>query len=122
MTSPFFAPSRLADKGLQWTELDYSRAKVESTLGANTVSAELIFDDTGELIDFISEARGMMQKDGCLRNVRWSTPLGNYRRFDGLRLASEGDAVWHLPEGSFTTGHFRLVRYEGRYERRYEGR
>ncbi|WP_156423857.1 DUF6544 family protein [Erythrobacter sp. YT30] len=110
----FFAPSRLVDQRLKWTAVDDKSAKVEFTLGANTVSAELIFNDAGELVDFISEDRGMMQKDGTLRTARWSTPLGNYRRFGNWRLASEGDAIWHLPEGPFTYGHLRLVKYEAR--------
>lgn len=110
----FFAPSRLVDERLQWTEVDDKCARVAFTVGANTVSAELIFDEEGELVDFISEDRGMMEKDGNLRLTRWSTPLGNYRRLDGWRLASEGDAIWHLPEGPFTYGHLRLIKYEAR--------
>ncbi|MGB3472463.1 MAG: DUF6544 family protein [Erythrobacter sp.] len=110
----FFAPSRLVDERLQWTEVDDQRAKVAFTLGANTVSAELVFNEAGELVDFISDDRGMMEKDGSLRIARWSTPLGNYRRFDGWHLASEGDAIWQLPEGPFTYGHLKLVRYEAR--------
>lgn len=110
----FFAPSRLTDERLEWTEVSDKSAKVDFTVGANTVSAELIFNEAGELVDFISGDRGMMEKDGSLRIARWSTPLGNYRRFDGWRLASEGDAVWHLPEGPFTYGHLRLVKYEAR--------
>lgn len=110
----FFAPSRLIDRRLSWTAVDDRRAKVSFTLGANTVSAELVFNDAGELVDFVSEDRGMLQKDGSLRLARWTTPLGQYRDFDGWRLASEGDAIWHLPEGPFTYGHLRLTHYEAR--------
>ena len=110
----FFAPSRLADPRLSWTEIDDSRARVTFTLGPNTVSAELIFNAKGELVDFASDDRGMLEKDGSLCILRWTTPLGNYRAFDGWRLASEGDAIWHLPEGPFTYGHLRLTHYEAR--------
>ncbi|MGY6552446.1 MAG: DUF6544 family protein [Erythrobacter sp.] len=110
----FFAPSRLIDPRLKWTALSDNRAKVAFTLAANTVSAELIFNEAGELVDFISDDRGMLEKDGTLRLVRWTTPLGNYRDFGGWRLASEGDAIYHLPEGPFAYGHLRLTRYEAR--------
>lgn len=110
----FFAPSRLTDPRLEWTAIDETRAKVDFTLGSNTVSAELIFNEAGELVDFVSEDRGMLEKDGSLTIARWTTPLGNYRDFDGWRLASEGDAIWHLPEGPFTYGHLRLTHYEAR--------
>ena len=110
----FFAPSRLTDPRLQWTAIDETRAKVDFTLGSNTVSAELIFNEAGELVDFVSEDRGMLEKDGSLTIARWTTPLGNYREFDGWHLASEGDAIWHLPQGPFTYGHLRLTHYEAR--------
>lgn len=110
----FFAPSRLTDQRLEWTAIDDTSARVDFTLGSNTVSAELIFNEAGELVDFVSEDRGMLEKDGSLTIARWTTPLGNYREFDGWRLASEGNAIWHLPEGPFTYGYLRLTHYEAR--------
>ncbi|WP_338240873.1 DUF6544 family protein [Aurantiacibacter hainanensis] len=110
----FFAPSRLTDPRLSWTAIDDRRARVDFTLGPNTVSAELVFNEAGELVDFVSDDRGMLEKDGSLTIARWTTPLGNYREFDGWRLASEGDAIWHTPDGPFTYGHLRLTGYEAR--------
>ena len=108
------APSRLIDPRLTWIPVDDTRAKVAFTLGPNTVSAELVFNAAGELEDFASEDRGMLQKDGSLRVVRWTTPLSTYRRFDGWRLASEGNAIWHLPEGPFIYVQIRLTHLEAR--------
>ena len=110
----FYAPSRLIDPRLTWTEMDDTHARVSFTLGTNTVSAELVFNATGELVNFVSDDRGMLEKDGSLRILRWTTPLGNYRTFDGWRVASEGNAIWHLPEEPFTYGHLRLTHYEAR--------
>lgn len=110
----FFAPSRLADPRLKWTAIDDTRAKVDFTIGPNTVSAELVFNEAGELVDFVCEDRGLLQKDGTLRILRWTTPMRGYRDFEGWRLAGEGDAIWHLPEGPFTYGRFRLTHYEAR--------
>jgi hypothetical protein len=110
----FFAPSRLADPRLTWTPIDDTRAKVSFALGPNTVSAELVFNAAGELVDFVSDDRGMLEKDGSLRILRWTTPMSTYRDFGGWRLASEGDAIWYLPEGPFTYGRMRLIEYEAR--------
>jgi hypothetical protein len=110
----FFAPSRLADPRLDWTAIDDRRASVAFTLGPNTVSAELLFNEADELVDFISDDRGMLEPDGSLRILRWTTPMGRYRDFDGWRLATEGDAIWHRPDGPFTYGHLRLTGYEAR--------
>lgn len=110
----FYAPSRLIDPRLSWTEMDDTHARVSFTLGSNTVSAELVFNAAGELVDFVSNDRGMLEKDGGLRVLRWTTPLGNYQTFGGWRVASEGDAIWHLPEEPFTYGHLQLTHYEAR--------
>jgi len=110
----FFAPSRLIDPALTWTPVDDTRASVAFTLGPNTVSAELVFNQAGELVDFISDDRGALEKDGTLRILRWTTPMTSYRDFGGWHLASEGDAIWHRPEGPFPYGHFRLTQYEAR--------
>lgn len=109
-----FAPSRLIDPRQTWTEIDDTRAKVAFTLGPNTVSAELVFNEAGELVDFISDDRGALEKDGTLHVQRWTTPMTRYADFGGWRLASEGDAIWHRPEGPFVYGHFRLTEYKAR--------
>jgi hypothetical protein len=110
----FFAPSRLIDPRLTWTAIDDTRARVSFALGPNSVSAELVFNAKGELVDFVSDDRGMLQTDGTLRILRWTTPMSTYRDFGGWRVASEGEAIWHLPEGPFTYGRMRLIEYEAR--------
>lgn len=110
----FFAPSRMIDPALTWTPVDDTRAKVAFTLGPNSVMAELIFNDAGELADFVSDDRGALQKDGTLHIQRWTTPMATYRNFGGWRVASEGAAIWHPPEGAFTYGRMRLTYFEAR--------
>jgi hypothetical protein len=105
----FFAPSWLADPRLQWTAIDDGSAFVTFTNGPHRVSATLIFDAAGDLVNFVSEDRGAMQDDGTLRITRWSTPMHGYATLDGRRYATDGKAIWHYPEGDFTYGHFKLV-------------
>lgn len=109
-----FAPSSMIDPRLSWTPIDDTRARVTFVLGPNAVSAELIFNAAGELVDFVSDDRGMLEKDGSLRVVRWTTPVSSYRDLGGWHLAGEGEAVWHLLEGPFTYGYFQLTEYEAR--------
>lgn len=111
----FFAPSRLIDPRLSWNAIDDLHAEVVFELGENRVTAQLVFNEAGELVDFISEDRGMLEKDGSLTILRWTTPLGNYQDLEGSwRMATEGDAIWHKPEGPFTYGHLKLTGYEAR--------
>ena len=55
-------------------------------------------------MDFVSEDRGELQPDGSLRLQRWTTPLSEYREFEGRRVATRCDAIWHREEGPFTYG------------------
>jgi hypothetical protein len=106
-----FAPSLLADPCLSWSEIDATHAGVSFTLGPNTVSAVLTFDQGGDLVDFRSEDRGALQADGSLQLIPWTTPVRNYRDFDGRRIATDAEAIWHYPEGSFTYLRLRIVEY-----------
>jgi len=104
----FFAPSWLADPRLAWRPIDDRHAGVTFTQGPHRVGATLEFNDAGELLNFVSDDRGALQKDGSLRRVRWSTPMREYREFEGRRVATRGEAIFHDPEGDFVYGRFVL--------------
>lgn len=104
----FFAPAWLADPRLSWRAVSQQRAEVTFTNGPHGVSAVLYFDVAGDLVNFTSEDRSMLQDGGSFKRCRWSTPMRGYREFDGLRLPGVGEAVWHLPEGDFVYGRFAL--------------
>ena len=70
------------------------------SLHGKRFSAVLRFNDTGEMVDFITEDRYRSVGKAHLQ-TRWSTPLRRYREVNGLCIPTEGDAVWHLPEGEF---------------------
>jgi hypothetical protein len=104
----FLAPCWLADERLSWRQIDDFQTEVVFTNGPHRVSAILVFDDAGDLVNFISQDRGVFQSDGSLKNFRWSTPMRTYRDFDGRRVATQGEAIWHYPEGDFVYGRFTL--------------
>lgn len=109
----FFAPSFLVDARLAWQAVDDTHVRVSFTNGPHRVSAELVFNEGGELVNFISEDRGALQRDGSLRIVRWSTPMRDYREFEGRRVPTAGEAIWHYPAGDFVYG--RLVLKDARF-------
>lgn len=104
------APAALIDKRIQWQELDRLRVKALFTNGTISITAVLQFNETGELVNFFSDDRTDIND---MRSYTFSTPCGQYKDFNGYRLQSEGDGVWHYPEGEFVYGHFRLkeIRY-----------
>ncbi|EYD76687.1 hypothetical protein Rumeso_01645 [Rubellimicrobium mesophilum DSM 19309] len=101
-----FAPSALVRPEFGWTPIDATHAGVTFAAGPHVVSATLVFDAEGDLVDFVSDDRGELQPDGGLRVQRWTTPLSDYREFDGRRVATRGEAIWHRTEGAFTYGRF----------------
>jgi hypothetical protein len=105
-----FAPSTLVRPEFEWTPIDATHAAVAYTAGPHTVSATLVFDEEGDLVDFVSDDRGELQPDGSLRVQRWTTPLSGYREFEGRRVATRGEAIWHREAGPFTYGRFDVRR------------
>ncbi|MDO9021894.1 MAG: hypothetical protein Q8S73_03180 [Deltaproteobacteria bacterium] len=103
------APGALVDPAIAWEPIDDRSARARFTHGANTVAATLVFNDEGLLSDFVSDDRSRSSADGrSFTQLRFSTPVRDYRRYGAFRLASHGDARWHLPGGAFTYGEFDL--------------
>jgi hypothetical protein len=103
-----FMPSALIRPEFKWRAINGKEAGVSFSNGPHTVSATLFFDEGGHLIDFRSEDRGDLQKDGGLKIMPWTTPLSDYRYFDGRAVPGLGEAIWHRPDGPFTYGRFRV--------------
>ncbi len=94
------APSMLLGSALRWEALGPDRARGFFTNAGHTVSAELLFGSDGMLLDFISDDRTRSADGAAFERARWSTPLSATRSFGPLRLASRGEAMWHLADGT----------------------
>jgi len=104
------APPALLDPALRWSEVTPTSARGTFTRGAQTVSAVLVFNEAGELVDFVSDDRMQASPDGSqFTPCRWSTPLRAYRAFGPRRLATHGEARWHAPAGTFAYIELDLV-------------
>jgi hypothetical protein len=103
-----FAPGALVDPRLGWEQLDERTVKVSFQNGRRRVAAVLHFNERDELVNFVSDDRAALLDDGTLRRYRWSTPVEDYREFEGRRVATRGAAIYAYPEGDFTYGTFAL--------------
>ena len=103
----FFAPGALADPRVTWEAVDDRTAVVRFANGPHRVSATLLFNDADELVDFWSDDRPE-GGGGVLRQMRWNTPIDDYRDVDGRHVGHHGLAVYAYPDGPFTYGDFRL--------------
>jgi hypothetical protein len=107
----FLAPAALVGAPVTWEPVDARRVRATFTNAGHTVSAVLSFDGQGDLVGFVSGDR--YQSDGKThRLLPWSTPLGDFRDFGGVRLPGEGEARWQEPRGEWTYGRFLLQRID----------
>jgi hypothetical protein len=96
------APSTLIDPTIRWAEVDAHRVHGTFTNAGHTIGADLVFDDAGELVDFVSDDRTGASADGrTFTHMRWNTPVRDYRAFGAHRLAGRGECRWHAPKGEF---------------------
>jgi hypothetical protein len=103
------APATLTDHRIAWETLDETHVKGTFTNRHITISAILTFNDKGELINFESNDRFLSADGKTYLSFPWSTPCGDYKDYNGRRLASRGEAIWHMPEGEFCYAKFKLV-------------
>jgi uncharacterized protein DUF6544 len=96
------APAALIVPAITWEAVDARSVRATFTNAGHTIHAELTFDESGELTNFVSDDRFQLGADGkSLRQVRWSTPMRAHRSFGGVRLASAGEGRWHDASGEY---------------------
>ena len=94
------APAALVDAPIEWTPIDDHQVSATFTNVGQTVRAVLTFNDDHELVDFVSDDRLASSADGrTFTPTTWSTPIADYRSFDGRRLGALGQARWHPADG-----------------------
>ncbi len=100
-----FAPAGLIDRRITWEPIDPHTARATFTTRGTSISAELYFNDQGQLVNFVSEDRIAIDE---MKTFPFSTPVKDYQKINGLNLPTYGEAVWHYPDGAFVYGKFRL--------------
>lgn len=101
------APASLIDPRIQWEEIDSQSVKATFTHKGISISATLLFNSEGQLVNFISDDRYAINGKSFLR-LRFSTPMSAYTKIHGINVPSYGEAIWHYPEGEFVYGKFNL--------------
>jgi hypothetical protein len=98
------APGSLIDSRIEWQEVDSTTVKAAFTNKGIKINATLYFNDKGELINFTSEDRYCSPTGKTYEKFRWSTPVKDYKDFNGVRISSAGEAIWSMPEGDYSYG------------------
>jgi hypothetical protein len=104
------APATLIQNDILWETIDPLTVKATFTNQGYTISAVLYFNQKGELINFISDDRYQALRGNTFENVRWSTPLKDYKAINGQKVASYGEAVWHMPNSEFVYAQYNITK------------
>jgi hypothetical protein len=102
------APATLIDTSIRWEENSPLSVTAHFNNKGYTVSAQLVFDTSGALINFISNDRYFSSDGKTYKKYTWSTPVRSYQIIDGKKLFSEADALWQMPSGAFLYAKFFL--------------
>jgi len=103
------APAALIDKRIQWLQDSSNTVKAVFTNNNISITARLFFNDRGELVNFISDDRYAVSENNISRQIRWSTPLKDYKMINGFKLAGYAETIYNYPEGDFCYGNFKLI-------------
>jgi hypothetical protein len=88
-------PMLLNNRSLVWTPLETGGMRVSE--GAAAIDLE--FDDRGCPVGFHGERPRGVGSSTIL--TPWSGRAGDFRDWDGIRVAGSTEAFWQLPEGPF---------------------
>ena len=94
------APSMLLNERVRWSPVDDHSFVVGVEDGARFVSAEVVVDERGALVDFATNDRFCDAGREPLR-TRWTTPIDDWSSVEGRWLPTRCQAVWHPPAGHF---------------------
>lgn len=101
-------PASLIDSRIQWEENDSLSSRAIFTCNGISISAMLLFNETGQLVNFISDDRYAISGK-LFEKFRFSTPASDYQNINGINICTHGETIWHYPEGEFVYGKFDLV-------------
>jgi hypothetical protein len=99
------APATLIDTRIAWQQLGENTVKATFTNNGITITAELFFNEAGELVNFKSNDRYNAEAG---RKLPWATPLKNYREINGYRLAGYAETIYTYPDRDLCYGTFEV--------------
>jgi hypothetical protein len=104
-----FAPAVLIDDRITWETLNNTSVKATFTTNNRSIAAILYFNETGQLVNFVSNDRYSVSE---MKAFPFSTPAKDYQNINGYMLPTYGEAVWNYLEGEFTYGKFNVKSVE----------
>ena len=99
------APATLIDKRISWQMIGDNIVKATFLNNGITITADLYFNEAGELINFKSTDRYNTEAG---KKLPWATPLKDYKEINGYRLAGYAETIYSYPYKDFCYGTFAI--------------
>ncbi len=99
------APATLIDNRISWQEISENMVKATFTNNGITITAELFFNEVGELVNFKSNERYNAEAGKILP---WATPLRDYKEVNGYKLAGYAETIYTYPDRDLCYGTFEI--------------
>ena len=103
------AAPTLVDTRIAWTEVDGQTVRATFSNAGNAVTATLSFDESGALTNFVSEDCYQTTDGKTYERLPWSTPVRDWREFEGRKVPAGGDAIWRTATGEYPYARFETV-------------
>ncbi|MDB9314472.1 hypothetical protein PN462_15270 [Spirulina sp. CS-785/01] len=91
---------------LKWEAIDENSAQAIITHQGIETQAQFFINSTGQ----ITEIRARRYKDDTLQP--WSGKCRGYQDYDGIKLPTDLEAVWNLPNGDFSYAKLQVTNIE----------
>jgi len=109
----WYPTALLPSQGVQWQAVEDFSAKATLKDGETALTLLFRFDENGLIESVRAEERGRTVA-GIAIPTPWEVQWKNYERRDGMRIPTEGEVAWLLPEGAkpYFRGRITSLRYE----------
>jgi hypothetical protein len=104
---PFVPPARERNRELEWRELDARSIEVAAHAGGERLAVTLHLDAAGDVVG--ASGRRPRKVDGVWRETPWGGRFRDYAELGGLRLPTQAEAYWELPEGRYVYWRAQIV-------------
>lgn len=98
-----------------WEAIDDRSARATLVDGPTSASLEFRFDEHDDIVEVYAPDR-FREVEGRYEPTPWSVTCHTHEVHDGIRIPTECEVAWHLPEGPFPYWRGRVV--DVRYTRR----
>jgi hypothetical protein len=109
----WYPTALLPSQGVHWKAIDDNNARATLIDGDTMVSLDFHFTDYGVIDTIHTDSRPRML-NGKLVNSAWDIRVSSYKTFQDIRVPTEGEVAWILPEGPYPywRGRVEDARYE----------